>query len=445
MASSDPSPAPSHFDLPPGENDPESLSAAPGETPGLSVTGDTKEYTPAVATPGPGKESDKAAQLGLGTRERLGSSSPGSRVSNLRRTPLLSKVMVLTLLAYLAVLVLVAIWFHHRLMSGIDARLEAARGTPSPSPGMAASRSNTQDQTAELKRIESLLGTESKEAEAALALLTTRLAAAEAQNQKQNSRIEELASALSEIRSTLKDKKNAPPVPSAALPAGDGLAPTQGELILLKERNRLTSYADEAIATGARAPYEKIWEALDDPRLANLAHAARAEILRVQNFYLGGSRIDRYDIPVATYFPEQSALKDSQLKDEQLMKLLREKNNPWEVRMKAANLLGMRRSLEAGDALAAAVKDDENLDVVKEATFSFEQMTGFRARLFDAASLTQWWKEYEATPTPPNPKPKAKAKSSDKSPGTEGKKNGPGELPRNQAKEKEMDAEKKNP
>jgi hypothetical protein len=321
--------------------------------------------------------------------------------------------------------------------------LEAARGTPSPPPAAAASPSNSPDQTAELKRIESLQGAESKKTEAALALLTTRLAEAEAQNQKQNSRLEEMASALSEIRSTLKDNKNVPAAPSTALPAGDGLAPTQGELILLKERNRLTSYADEAIATGARSPYEKIWEALDDPRLANLAHAARAEILRVQNFYLGGSRIDRYDIPVATYFPEQSELKDSQLKDEQLMKLLREKKNPWEVRMKAANLLGMRRSVEAGDALAAAVKDDENLDVVKEATFSFEQMTGFRARLFDAASLTQWWKEYKATPTPPNPKPKAKAKASDKSPGTEGKKNGAGELPKNQAKEK--DAEKKKP
>jgi cell division septation protein DedD len=308
-----------------------------------------------------------------------------------------------------------------------------------------ATSPNSPDSALEIKRLESLQTAESKKADTALTLLTKRLADAEAQSQKQNSRLEELSTALSEIRSTLKDKKNAPAASSVALPPAEGAAPTQGDLTLLKERNRLTSYADEAIATGARAPYEKIWEALDDPRLSNLANAARAEILRVQNFYLGGSRLERYDIPVATYFPEQSALRDSQLKDEQLIKLLREKKNPWEVRMKAANLLGMRRSLDAGDALVETVKTDDNLDVVKEATFSFEQVTGFHARLFDAASLAQWWKEFKATPPPPQPKAKtkAKAKTDGKPSETEAKKSSPSASPKNQ--EKEKDAEKKKP
>ncbi|WP_075088724.1 hypothetical protein [Verrucomicrobium spinosum] len=83
-----------------------------------------------------------------------------------------------------------------------------------------------------------------------------------------------------------------------------------------------------------RAPYDRLWEALDDPRLASLVHAARAEILRVQNYYLSGSRLDAYDIPVATYFPDSAALKDSQLKEDELVTLLANPKHPWQVRMK---------------------------------------------------------------------------------------------------------------
>jgi hypothetical protein len=81
--------------------------------------------------------------------------------------------------------------------------------------------------------------------------------------------------------------------------------------------------------------------------------------------------------------------------------------------VKAAFLLGTRRSMEVGDALVSAVKDDDNLDVVKEATFSFEQMTGYRARIFDADSMEKWWKQYKATPTLQRPAP-AQAKGTDK-------------------------------
>jgi hypothetical protein len=195
----------------------------------------------------------------------------------------------------------------------------------------------------------------------------------------------------------------ATPAPVASSLLGEDLTPSQRELVLLKERNRLTAYADEAIATGGRTPYERLWETFDDPQLANLVHAARAEILRVQSAYLSGSRIDRFDIPVADYFPEDSGLTEDQLKDGQLIKLLGDAANPWEVRMKAANLLGTRRSMEAGDALVQAVKSDANLDVVKEATFSFDQMTGYHSKIFDAASLEKWWKEYKANPQPPGP------------------------------------------
>lgn len=190
---------------------------------------------------------------------------------------------------------------------------------------------------------------------------------------------------------------------SAPSPLREDLTPSQRELVLLKERNRLTAYADEAIATAARTPYDRLWDTFHDPQLSNLVHAARAEILRVQSAYLSGSRIDRFDIPVGNYFPEDRALSDGQLKDGQLIKLLGDADNPWEVRMKAANLLGARHSMEVGDALVQAVKRDSNLDVVKEATFSFDQMTGFHGTLFDATALEQWWLQNKAKFQQPKP------------------------------------------
>jgi hypothetical protein len=358
----------------------------------------TREKSPPVSLPTAATEQEalspshrdevgKAEQLGLSSREEVGVIA-SARHANLRRTPHFWKIMVLTFLANVLVLVGAGYWLQRRLMAEIASRpSDGTAGTTPPAltPPDAASGAN--------------------EGSAQLEALLKRLDDAEEQNRRQSTRLEELASALAAAKSGIEVKKAGPA--TGANPGSEILSPANNELILLKERNRLTAYADECIASGARAPYEQLWEALDDPRLTNLVHAARAEILRVQNFYLGGSRIDRFDIPVATYYPDDAALRDSQLKDDQLVKLLLTKKNPWEVRMKAANLLGTRRSLEVGDALVEAVKRDENLDVVKEATFSFEVMTGFRSRIFDAAALEQWWKQFKATPPPVPPKPKA--------------------------------------
>jgi hypothetical protein len=378
----------------------------------------------------------------------------GARRGNLRRPPNLA-VIALTLVGYLLVLVAFGFWFHHRLMSDIGARIESARSRDvriepahvavQPRPVAPPPPEVGSVDAAGLKRLEDLLHSDSGKTKSEMDALSKRLAGTEEQNRQQAAQLGALTAELAAAKTALAEMKSKPSpsvaAGSAPLPLGDGLPPAQGELVLLKERNRLTGYADEAIATGARAPYQRLWEALDDPRLANLVHAARAEILRVQNYYLGGSRIDHYDIPVMTYFPDDAALRDSQLKDDQLIKLLRDKKNPWEVRMKAANLLGTRHSGEAGDALVAAVKTDENLDVVKEATFSFEQMTGFRARIFDAASMDQWWKQYKATPTPP--KPKAKATSA-KVPNKEPKKDDAAD-PASKSKKQESDSTKKKP
>lgn len=174
----------------------------------------------------------------------------------------------------------------------------------------------------------------------------------------------------------------------------------QSDLNFLKERNRLASYADEAIATGAREPYEKLSQSKTDPSLAN---AVRSEILRVQDSFLSGQRvkyygIQQYHIPVAEIFPESAALAPDQLSDDQLIQILQNHAQVWQTRVKAAWHLGQRHTTKSTEALVKAIKEDPALDVMAEATFSFEQITGYHARLFEVQPLLEWWISYNKVP-----------------------------------------------
>ena len=77
-----------------------------------------------------------------------------------------------------------------------------------------------------------------------------------------------------------------------------------------------------------------------------------------------------------------------------MIQLMLDQKQPWQTRVKAAWHLGQRRSTKVGDALVKAIKDDPVLDVVAEATFSFEQMTGYRSKLFEVKPLEAWWSSY---------------------------------------------------
>ncbi len=373
-------------------------------------------------------DDEKAEQLGLKPRSSTSYMVSGVRHGNKRRSAGLFKLLALLFLVNLLIMGALGAWLYNFFVGRVEERMadygsramQGAATTPGHAPaggappGASAGNSSSPAGASSTESKQALADLERRLADvkAQLQAAQTRLSETEAAQQQQLSRLNTLATQVANATTAGESSRPRETVAPALAP-GPGSEPaaplTDNEMVILKERNRLTDYADEAIATGAREPYERLWKALDDPRLVKLVHAARAEILRVQNFYLSGSRIDSYTIQVGDYFPESSALKDSQLKDEQLIELLQAVKNPWQVRMKAANLLGTRRSKSVGDALLGAVKNDENLDVVKEATFSFEQMTGFRARIFEPASMEAWWSQYNATPAASPRKPGSQA------------------------------------
>lgn len=164
------------------------------------------------------------------------------------------------------------------------------------------------------------------------------------------------------------------------------------ELRLIKERNRLTAYADESISTGLRRPLNLIIDAMRDPDRANLYHAGQSEYYRIMGHYQLLSRIDpNYKLPLSELFPQQPIKDESDLSVDQLITLLKNTDLDWQVRLRSAFLLGGRRNTEVNSALAHAVASDPSLDVAKEAQLSFEQNVGHKFLLFDFAGISKWW------------------------------------------------------
>ena len=173
---------------------------------------------------------------------------------------------------------------------------------------------------------------------------------------------------------------------------------TNKELVLLKERNRLTAWADEAIAKGDRKSLDMLIKRLTDPDFASLRDATFAEIQRIYYHLRFTIRIDpSFRIPVNEMFKDSGIREDSDLTTEQLMKLLHDHEQTWQVRLRAAWLLGGRRTRDVSESLIKAIKEDPVLDVAKEAQLSLEQNVDRKFLLLDIPAIDEWWKTQTET------------------------------------------------
>lgn len=202
------------------------------------------------------------------------------------------------------------------------------------------------------------------------------------------------------------------PVPAAAQPMGgvlDGQArpgvertaemvasitPTQAEFIQLKERNRITAYADEAIVTGLRKPLETIVEYIRGSGSPHLSEAAQAEYMRVVRMIQFYQREDPgFRLPVTELFKAENFRNEADLKPTHLFQLLADVKQPWEVRVRAAMLLKGSDAPETNAKLIAAIKEDPSLEVAKHAQIALEQRIQRRFRLLDIPAIDEWVKQ----------------------------------------------------
>lgn len=228
--------------------------------------------------------------------------------------------------------------------------------------------------------------------------LQRQIDAQRAERDGTQARLQEMADRMALV---IKQTSFVPTADSQNLGTGDAaqvaamlpsVSPATSELILLKERNRLTDYADKAIATGTRQSLQAIVDAMFDPALKHLRHASEAEFRRVQAYFEISSSIDpTFKLPLQELFKDAAVRSEADLTPAQLTTLLTDAKQPWEVRLRCAYLL--RASTDAGTnaALLKVIKDDPSLDVVKQAQTTFEKRVGQRFRLFDIPSIEAWW------------------------------------------------------
>ncbi len=354
-------------------------------------------HAEADANPAPAPDTPESD---LETRRR-GQASTGPRPQqNVRLSNRVQKLFGLLLL-----LVLLLAFYSYRLYQNEikPALAQIKRDTATP-------QTNTESSAPPVARaIEIQLPADARqvldEAAAKNDALERRLETVLSQQKTLEERLQKLTAQVAAVTAGLAEASAASPVVSTSGAAGittDMPASTAfdepknaglAELRLMKERNRLSAYADEAIATGARRPLMLLIESMKDPERATLYHAASSEYYRIMGHYQLINRIDpAYHLPVGQLFPDGKVRDEADLDTEQIIELLRNKDLEWQPRLRAAFLLGGRRTPEVGAALLQALKEDPNLDVAKEAQLSFEQNSGRHFLLFDIPSIDSWWR-----------------------------------------------------
>lgn len=309
--------------------------------------------------------------------------------SNLRRVHLTYRHLVISLGVSLLIgllLVLVGRWFY---LEKIEPRLSIG-----PAPAPAAVASSAVSATSDVALKEELA--KSAEQIAALQKLVDVMRREQLLTQQKT------RESLENISATLKIPDLAP-APDAAVTDQPGtprmadvkpqVTPTQQEFLQLKERNRLTQYADEAIATGMRRPIEILVEYMRDPQLPHLHDAAQAEYLRaIRAIQLLQREDPGYRLPVAELFKDSSIRDEADVTPAALLKLLADYKLPWEVRLRVCFLLLGSPLPETNAQLIKAIKEDPSLDVAKHAQLALEQRIKKRFRIFDIPAIEEWSK-----------------------------------------------------
>lgn len=319
------------------------------------------------------------------------SSTSGVQKENLRRSHLTYRHLIISLSTSLLIgllLLFVGRWFY---LEKIEPRLST---TPAPAP---AAVSTTAAPAAPASSDVALRDE--------LAKSTEQIAALEKQvdvmRREQLLMQQNTRESLESISATLKIPELVP-APDASVTSQPGtprmadmrpqVTPTQQEFLQLKERNRLTQYADEAIATGMRRPIEVLVEYMRDPQLPHLHDAAQAEFMRaIRSVQLLQREDPGFRLPVAELFKDSSIRDEADVTPAALLKLLADYKTSWEVRVRVCFLLLGSPLPETNAQLIKAIKEDPSLDVAKHAQLALEQRIKKRFRIFDIPAIEEWF------------------------------------------------------
>jgi len=162
------------------------------------------------------------------------------------------------------------------------------------------------------------------------------------------------------------------------------------EVYLISKRNEIIKIGDRAINSGDRDAFNQLTELLNSEK-NDYKEIIRAELFRVKKFYISINRFLNVDLSYED--TEGNIIKNEQAPTNMLIECLLN-NNKWKMRARAAFCLRTKKEKEVINALAESIKNDKNLDVLKESICSFEMLSGYtNPDVLDGRSAIQWWEE----------------------------------------------------
>lgn len=161
------------------------------------------------------------------------------------------------------------------------------------------------------------------------------------------------------------------------------------EVLRFQRRSTIYELADTAIEYMSRPAYEKLLEFVNDSTDPSLQLAAKSEITRINSALLSSTRTAG-----ATLSMESAGDTENEASDIATPELIEALINDesWKSRARSAQLLAERKEPGVPEALIASMRDEENLEVLKDAIRAFEAVTGYRApEILGYEYCSEWW------------------------------------------------------
>jgi len=167
------------------------------------------------------------------------------------------------------------------------------------------------------------------------------------------------------------------------------------EVVKVQSRSMLLELGDKAIWDLSRPAYEQLLGIANEAGDEVLRLAAKSEIIRVKNAFTGSARTR--GVFLSRVEEEGKETLESDFDTTELIDLLLNHPN-WKFRARSAQMLAERKEPDVPQALLESMREDQNLEVFKEALKSFEAITGYQAPdVFGYTSCNDWWKENSET------------------------------------------------
>jgi len=161
------------------------------------------------------------------------------------------------------------------------------------------------------------------------------------------------------------------------------------EVATLKKRNEIMKLGDLGTQAADRSSLEELEKISRESKDVSIKTAADSEIARIKSFWLGITRLKGRNLT-----KNGETKKDEDFTTAELIQAMLS-SPEWDVRDLAARALQKRKEKGVPEALMKCIKDDRNLEVVKDAMKSFEDVTGYDSPdVFSSIYIEKWWAEH---------------------------------------------------